>query len=145
MPRGDLKFLNIMDTSAVLQERKYSLNLPFRGIYVCLPNNIAVAKQRIQGLSKRFKFNQHFQQEYVEYMNNVISCGYAKHVPEDLLHCNNGRTWYLPHHGVYHPRKGALCVVFDFTATIKGVSLNSELLPGPNLTSTLLGILMRFR
>jgi len=49
------------------------------------------------------------------------------------------------HHGVHHPRKGALHRLFDCAATFKRVSLNSELLPGPNLTSSLLGVLMRFR
>lgn len=36
-------------------------------------------------------------------------------------------------------------MVFDCGATFQGVSLNSELLPGPNLTSSLLGDLLRFR
>lgn len=51
----------------------------------------------------------------------------------------------MPHHVVQHPRKGTLRVVFDCGATFRGVSLNTELLQGPNLTSTLLGVLMRFR
>lgn len=36
-------------------------------------------------------------------------------------------------------------VVFDCGATYQGTSLNSELLSGPNLTSSLLGVLTRFR
>ena len=36
-------------------------------------------------------------------------------------------------------------MVFDCGATFQGVSLNSELLQGPNLTSSLLGVLTRFR
>ena len=46
---------------------------------------------------------------------------------------------------MYHPRKGKLRVVFDCGAEYKGVSLNSQLLQGPNLTSSLVGVLMRFR
>lgn len=48
-------------------------------------------------------------------------------------------------HSVYHPRKGKLPVVFDCGADYKGVLLNTLLLQGPNLTSALLGVLMRFR
>ncbi|XP_016522029.1 uncharacterized protein LOC107834739 [Poecilia formosa] len=145
MSREDETFLNIMETSAAIQDGKYCLNLPFKRMDVCLPNNLAVAKQRLQSLRKRLKFNQNFHQEYVEYMNNIISCRYAERVPEDLLHCDNGRIWYIPHHGVYHPRKKSLRVVFDCAAIFRGVSLNSELRPGPKLTNTLLGVLMKFR
>ena len=45
----------------------------------------------------------------------------------------------------YHPKKGNLCVVFDCGAEFRGHSLNSELLQGPYLTSSLLGVLTRFR
>ena len=51
----------------------------------------------------------------------------------------------MPHHGVYHPRKKKPRVVFDCAATFGGTSLNKELLQGPDLTNTLLGVLLRFR
>lgn len=49
--------------------------------------------------------------------------------------------WYVPHHS----KKGKLRVVFDCGAEYKGTSLNHHLLQGPNLTSSLLGVLTRFR
>ena len=55
-----------------------------------------------------------------------------------------GRTWYIPHHGVYHPKKNTLRVVFHCGAGYQGTSLNSELL-GPDLTDSLVGVLLRFR
>lgn len=36
--------------------------------------------------------------------------------------CASGNTWYIPHHGVYHPRK--LQVVVDCSARYKNTSLN---------------------
>lgn len=36
-------------------------------------------------------------------------------------------------------------MVFDCGAAFKGMSLNHQLLQGPNFTSTLLGVLLRFR
>ena len=54
--------------------------------------------------------------------------------------------WYLPHHGVYHPKKpGKIRVVFDCSAKFQGVSLNDCLLQGPDLTNSLVGVLTRFR
>ena len=51
----------------------------------------------------------------------------------------------MPHHGVRHPKKHKLRVVFDCSASFQGTSLNDELIQGPNLTNTLLGVLIRFR
>jgi len=47
---------------------------------------------------------------------------------------------------VYHLNKpGKLRVVFDCSSKYKGICLNDCLLPGPNITNTLLGVLFRFR
>ncbi len=61
------------------------------------------------------------------------------------LNRDDNRLFYIPHHGVYHPKKQKLRVVFDCTASFQGRSLNSELLQGPDLTNTLVGVLLRFR
>ena len=54
--------------------------------------------------------------------------------------------WYIPHHGVYHPKKpDKLRVVFDCSAEFQGHSLNRHLLQGPDLTNSLVGVLCRFR
>ncbi|KAI2643118.1 Translation initiation factor IF-2 [Labeo rohita] len=56
-----------------------------------------------------------------------------------------GETWYLPHHGVFHPKKAdKLRVVFDCSARYQGYSLNDHLLQGPDLINSLHGILIRF-
>ena len=66
-------------------------------------------------------------------------------MPEQQLEGREGKVWYIPHHGVHHPKKGTLRVVFDCGASFKGTSLNSKLLQGPDLTNSLLGVLTRFR
>ncbi len=78
-------------------------------------------------------------------MNNLISSGYAERVPVTDLSRSDGKVWYIPHHGVYHPKKGKMRVVFDCAASFQGASLNAQLLTGPDLTSTLIGVLTRFR
>lgn len=46
---------------------------------------------------------------------------------------------------MYHPKKIKLRVVFNCTASFQGRSLNGELLQGPDLTNTLVGVLLRSR
>ena len=78
-------------------------------------------------------------------MNDYIKKGYARQVPEELLHPKGKPLWYLPHHAVQHAHKAKLRVVFDCAARYRGVSLNDQLLHGPDLTNNLFGVLKRFR
>ena len=55
-------------------------------------------------------------------------------------------VWYIPHHGLFHPKKPSkIQVVFDCSAVVKGESLSKHLLQGPDLTNNLPGVLCRFR
>ncbi|KAL7882927.1 hypothetical protein SRHO_G00005850 [Serrasalmus rhombeus] len=71
--------------------------------------------------------------------------GYAVEIPSGELSRDDGKIWYLPHHGVYHPKKLKIRVVFDCGASYQGTTLNGQLLRGPDITSTLLGVIIRFR
>ncbi|KAK0134388.1 hypothetical protein N1851_030045 [Merluccius polli] len=51
----------------------------------------------------------------------------------------------LQNSGVYHPKKKKLRVVFDCAASYQGLSLNTKLLQGPDLTNSLIGVILRFR
>ena len=84
-------------------------------------------------------------QHYLEFMKRILDKELAEPVPvEDLA--SSKPCWYLPHFGVYHPQKpGKIRVVFDSAAETEGVSLNKLLLSGPDLTNSLLGVLLRFR
>ena len=55
-------------------------------------------------------------------------------------------SWYLPHHNVVNPKKpDKVRVVFDCAAKFNGESLNNNVLQGPDLTNSLVGVLCRFR
>ena len=85
-------------------------------------------------------------QDYKAFMEDILSKGYARKVSPDQKSPAKGTAWYIPHHGVYHPRKpGKICVVFDCSAKFMGKSLNDMLYKGPDLTSSLVGVLLRFR
>ena len=87
-----------------------------------------------------------YRSDYVGFVNGIIAKGYAQRVPDESLMPKPGKVWYLPHHGVYHPRKAdKIRVVFDCSAKFQGVSLNDCLMQGPDLTNSLVGVLTRFR
>ena len=143
----DKMFLTIMDNECRLVDGHYQLPLPFRNAGVVMPNNRAQALHRIAGLKKRFSRDSVFQREYIAFMNDIIDKGYAIKVPSDSVNKRcDGSLWYLPYHGVCNPNKpGRVRVVFDCACQWKGASLNKELLQGPDLTSSLIGVLLRFR
>ena len=57
---------------------------------------------------------------------------------EKATNCEESNVWFIPHyHGVYHPLKPKkICVVFDCSARVRGVSLSDNLLQGPDLTNS---------
>ena len=84
--------------------------------------------------------------DYVEFMEKIISKGHASEIPATEIEAPSGQVWYLPHFGIYHPKKPTqIRVVFDTSAEYDHVSLNKELLTGPDLTNRLTGVLTHFR
>lgn len=141
----DKRFLKIADESAKIVDGHYSLKLPFRNDDSALPNNRCIAEQRLQSLKRKFIKNKEFKEEYVTFVTDMITKEYAEAVPKEQLARMDGQVWYLPHHGVYHPKKRKLRVVFDCGASFCGKALNAELLKGPDLTNSLIDVLNRFR
>ena len=93
-------------------------------------------------LDSRLRMNQNKLDHFITFMDKVLKRGAAEIAPKDIP----GECWYLPLFGVYHPRKpDQIRGVFDSPAIFEGVSLNSLLMSGPDLTNNLVGVLMRFR
>lgn len=69
----------------------------------------------------------------MDFTRNIIVKGYAeKVIPPKELDRNDGKVWYIPYHGVHHPRRpGKLRVVFDCTATYDRVSQGAFAWTGP--------------
>ena len=123
----------------------FEIKLPLKNPDLKLNNNKVQALQRQQGLRKRLRRNEQLRLNYVSYMNPLIENGYAQEVPASESN-QEENCYYMPHHGVYSVQKpDKLRVVFDCSAKSNGLSLNDNLLIGPDLSCTLLGVLLRFR
>ena len=143
----DRKFLEIMEKRAHTDERgNWEMPLPFRREKPSLPNNRSQAIHRLNGLLRTLRKKPQMERDYLEFMEKILSKGHASPVPADEPEVQPGRVWYLPHFGVYHPKKPTqIRVVFDSSAEFGGVSLNKELLAGPDFMNSLTGVLLRFR
>ena len=148
LSQEDRKFLAIVESG--IQHREdghYELPLPLKVPAPALPNNREVALRRLNQLKRKFKTNQRYKDDYTVFMEKVLSNGFAEEVPPvEAEASNEGKVWYIPHHGVYHPKKPTkIRVVFDCSAEFRNESLNKHLLQGPDLTNNLVGVLCRFR
>ena len=143
--KEDERFLCMADDSVQFTNGHYDLKLPFKNKDTKLPNNRQLVQQRADNLRRRFMKNSSLHQEYTSAMEKVVKAGYAEKIPEGEIAGEDGKVWYIPHHPVYHPQKHKIRVVYDCAAVYRGTSLNQELIPGPDLTSSLVGVLLRFR
>lgn len=94
MSREDIKLMKIADSSAVLKDGHYSLDLPFGHENTILPNNRCIAEQCLMSLKRKFGKNERFQGEYKYFLSDVtIDQGYAEIVPADQLNQSDGKVW----------------------------------------------------
>ena len=145
MSLNDLKALNIMEETVKLENGHYEMALPWKLYPPRLQNNRTLAERRLLQLKRRLLREPLVHQKYKGFMDDLLAKDYARKVnsqdPGPL-----GTRWYLPHHPVFNPQKpGKVRVVFDCSAKQYGTSLNDQLLQGPDLTNSLVGVLSRFR
>ena len=137
----DKKFLEMMDENTEKVGKHYQLPLPLKN-HKTFPNNRYLAEKKLQYLKGRFIKNPKYFVDYKGFMDDLIRKGYAE---KSTKEAPEGRTRYIPHHGVYHRSKpGKIRVVFDCSAEFKEVSLNKNLMSGPDLTNQIVGVLTRF-
>lgn len=108
-----------------------------------MPDNKRLALVRLKHLKRKLDRDPNFKNDYMNFMEGVFKDGDAERAGKEP---EPGNMWYIPHEGVYHPRKlDKIRVVFDCSAKYEGTALNDHLLTGPDLTNGLTGVLCRFR
>ncbi|XP_045024004.1 uncharacterized protein LOC123468992 [Daphnia magna] len=79
----------------------------------------------------------------VEQMQEVFSNGHAVKVTSTAP---GSKVWFLPYDPVRHPSKpNKILLDYEAAARFKGTAINDILLKGPDLTTQLLAVLLRFR
>jgi hypothetical protein len=139
----DIQFLKLLEGSVTTNaEGHLEMPLPFK-VRPSMPDNHSLAVKRLLHLQCRLDRDQNYKRHYTQFIETMLKAGHAEPAIEPA---KPGECYYIPHHGVYHPKKpDKLRVVFDCSARYQGKSLNDHLLSGPDLTNNLFGVLCRFR
>ena len=97
----DRRFLSMVEKGiSRCPDGHYEMPLPCKEKNLELPNNYELALRPLIEL-KRFLKDE---QDYVTFMNDVIAKGYVeKVIPIEAI--SGKKVWFIPHHGVYHPKK----------------------------------------
>lgn len=140
MSLEDRKALSDMEQSVCIKNGHFQVSLPWKSSNPALPNNKVMAMKRLRSLQRRLSADSSLHRQYCTKMSEYLDSGFARKIPPDEL-TPSPRTWYLPHHSTGPKFR----VVFDCAAKYQGTSLNDQLLQGPDQTSSLLGVLLRFR
>ena len=124
---------------------RYEVAVPWKHERPELPPNRQVAEKRLRTVEKKLIQDEKLAQAYQSVVEDYLSKGYIREVPEDDL--KPPSEWFLPHFPVVRPEKATtkVRVVFDGSAQQNGKSLNSESLPGPKLQSGIVDVLVKFR
>lgn len=78
---------------------------------------------------------------YSDKISKLNHAGYVAKLTEMQIN-DSAESWYIPHHIVEY--NGKHRVVFNCSFIYQGQALNNQLLPGPTLSPSLIGVLLRF-
>ena len=98
-----------------------------------LPENRYVAYATLKSTEKRLKKNPLHAETYKRQMEDMLNRKVTRKVSEDELMEYNGPKFYISHHDVLRPGSisTAMHIVFNSSAKVNGISLNSCLAKGP--------------
>ncbi|XP_062713471.1 uncharacterized protein LOC134290365 [Aedes albopictus] len=106
-----------------------------------------MALRRLECLERRMNRDPTLKENLTRQIDEYQQKGYAhRATEEELSAADMKRIWYLPLGAVVNPKKpGKIRLIWDASAMVNGISLNSLLLKGPDQLTSLSAILVRFR
>ncbi|KAJ8721022.1 hypothetical protein PYW08_006487 [Mythimna loreyi] len=136
------------ETHTRTEEGRYMVKLPLKTSQpTCIEGNTKeIALKRLLQLERKFRKTPNLKENYKKVMKEYLNYNYMEEIPEKEV--INERVVYLPHHAVIREDKETSKTRVVFDASAKGsnlVSLNDELMVGPQLQEDLRNIIMRWR
>ncbi|XP_062713284.1 uncharacterized protein LOC134290229 [Aedes albopictus] len=110
------------------------------------PDSYPMAVKRLMCLEKRLRKDPELYVKVRTMIADYLVKGYAHEASEsELLALDCSKVWYVLLNIVYNPRKKKFRLVWDARAEVRGVSLNSKLLKGPDMLTALPAVICKFR
>ena len=112
-----------------------------------LPNNYSSAVSQLKSLERRLEKNETLKQRYKETIDVDVQKGFVRSLDEaELENTKSDLQWYVPHlHMLNSNKPDKVRRVCNAASKLGGVSLNENLMAGPDLLQSLIGIVFRFR
>ncbi|XP_061500129.1 uncharacterized protein LOC133391284 [Anopheles gambiae] len=138
--------LAILERETKLVDGRYKTGLIWRRDDPDLTCNKAAATKRYVCLTQKMSKDPVLSKAIQEKMQEYLAKGYIRKLADTTSIVRQKNDWYLPIFPVTNPNKpGKIRMVFDAAAKVNGVSVNSRLLPGPDMLAGLVSVLMKFR
>ena len=139
--------MEILAKTTVKINGRYETGLLWIKDDVELPESQSMAVQRLRCTERKMDKDADFAKQYCEKIADYERKNYIRKLNSEEYNAANTKTWYLPHFGVINPSKpGKIRLVFDAAAKSHGVCLtNDNLLNGPDLVTSIISVLIKFR
>ena len=126
---------------------RYEVGLLWKSRDPFLPNNYSSALSQMKSLEYRLEKKPELKKLYQDSIKVDVEMGFVRILKQEELEATKlERQWYVPHHPVENPNKpGKVRRVCNTASKFRGISLNDNLLTGPDLLQNLVGIIFRFR
>ncbi|XP_053692618.1 uncharacterized protein LOC128741066 [Sabethes cyaneus] len=144
--KEDKRAKQLLEKTTVRIGDRFETGLLWRDEEPQFPDSYFMASKRLQCLENRLKKDGALYDKVRQMVAEYLDKGYAHKATEsELSESDPSRIWYVPLNIVSHPKKQKLRLVWDARAEVKGVSLNSKLLKGPDMLTALPAVICRFR
>ncbi|XP_053699130.1 uncharacterized protein LOC128746106 [Sabethes cyaneus] len=146
-PKEDMRAKDILKTTTKRVGKHFETGLLWREDKRRFPDNYSMAVRRMQALERKLSKNPALKQNVCQQIVDYQVKGYAHKATEsELTETPLKIVWYLPLNVVVNPRKPEkVRLVWDAAASVGGISLNSELIKGPDMLVALPRVICHFR
>ncbi len=139
------KFLMTLNKVKINTSRKLETPLPLRNEFFAFPDNKEAVHRRENNTLRRLRRDPVKLGRCLKVMEKYLASGHVEAVPDCELSGEPHKTWFLPVFPVTHHKKKKTRLVFDSSASYHNVSLNAQLIQGPDQNNSLRAVLTRFR
>ena len=145
--KEDEKALQMLEQTTKFDGERYEVGILWKRNDPFLPNNYSSALSQMKSLEYRLEKKPELKKLCQNSIKLDVEKGFVRILKQEELEATKlERQWYVPHHPVENPNKpGKVRRVCNAASKFRGISLNDNLLTGPDLLQNLIGIFFRFR